>query len=172
MKNLIKKLLRENIGVNSLGININRPDQELIIMRGIPGSGKSTKAKSLVGGGVIHSTDDVISSNGDYNKFFNDMIASNDFSMLSKAHAKNLENAISSMESGITPVIIDNTNIRPFEPKSYVQKALELGYDDKNIKIVDFGLSNTYSHGELLKTACGSPCYAAPEVKNISNLFF
>lgn len=35
---------------------------------------------------------------------------------------------------------------------------------NKNIKIVDFGLSNTYSHGELLKTACGSPCYAAPEM--------
>jgi 5'-AMP-activated protein kinase catalytic alpha subunit len=37
---------------------------------------------------------------------------------------------------------------------------------DKNtsIKIVDFGLSNTYKKNELLKTACGSPCYAAPEV--------
>lgn len=33
-----------------------------------------------------------------------------------------------------------------------------------NIKLVDFGLSNTYSDGELLKTACGSPCYAAPEM--------
>jgi 5'-AMP-activated protein kinase catalytic alpha subunit len=29
---------------------------------------------------------------------------------------------------------------------------------------VDFGLSNTYKQGELLKTACGSPCYAAPEM--------
>jgi 5'-AMP-activated protein kinase catalytic alpha subunit len=37
----------------------------------------------------------------------------------------------------------------------------------KNIKIVDFGLSNTYKNGELLKTACGSPCYAAPEVSVI-----
>jgi len=35
---------------------------------------------------------------------------------------------------------------------------------NKNLKIVDFGLSNTYSDGELLKTACGSPCYAAPEM--------
>lgn len=35
---------------------------------------------------------------------------------------------------------------------------------DKNIKIVDFGLSNTFSVGETLKTACGSPCYAAPEM--------
>ena len=34
----------------------------------------------------------------------------------------------------------------------------------KNIKIVDFGLSNTYKTGETLKTACGSPCYAAPEM--------
>jgi len=32
------------------------------------------------------------------------------------------------------------------------------------IKIVDFGLSNQYMRGELLKTACGSPCYAAPEM--------
>jgi 5'-AMP-activated protein kinase catalytic alpha subunit len=35
---------------------------------------------------------------------------------------------------------------------------------DKKIKIVDFGLSNTYKNGETLKTACGSPCYAAPEM--------
>ena len=35
---------------------------------------------------------------------------------------------------------------------------------NNNIKIVDFGLSNTYGYGELLKTACGSPCYAAPEM--------
>ena len=35
---------------------------------------------------------------------------------------------------------------------------------NKNIKIVDFGLSNTYKNGELLQTACGSPCYAAPEM--------
>jgi hypothetical protein len=34
----------------------------------------------------------------------------------------------------------------------------------KDIKIVDFGLSNTYKEGQLLQTACGSPCYAAPEM--------
>ena len=36
----------------------------------------------------------------------------------------------------------------------------------KNIKIVDFGLSNMYLNNELLSTACGSPCYAAPEMIN------
>jgi 5'-AMP-activated protein kinase catalytic alpha subunit len=35
----------------------------------------------------------------------------------------------------------------------------------QNLKIVDFGLSNTYKMaGDSLKTACGSPCYAAPEM--------
>jgi serine/threonine protein kinase len=29
---------------------------------------------------------------------------------------------------------------------------------------VDFGLSNTHDGGRLLATACGSPCYAAPEM--------
>lgn len=32
------------------------------------------------------------------------------------------------------------------------------------IKLVDFGLSNTYKQDNYVKTACGSPCYAAPEV--------
>ena len=33
-----------------------------------------------------------------------------------------------------------------------------------HLKIVDFGLSNMYKNNELLSTACGSPCYAAPEM--------
>ncbi len=32
------------------------------------------------------------------------------------------------------------------------------------IKVVDFGLSNMYASSSLLQTACGSPCYAAPEM--------
>ena len=35
---------------------------------------------------------------------------------------------------------------------------------NNNIKLVDFGLSNLYKEGQKLKTACGSPCYAAPEM--------
>eukprot|EP00771_Trimastix_marina_P000496 gnl/Trimastix_PCT/1515.p1 GENE.gnl/Trimastix_PCT/1515~~gnl/Trimastix_PCT/1515.p1 ORF type:complete len:902 (-),score=188.68 gnl/Trimastix_PCT/1515:63-2675(-) len=35
----------------------------------------------------------------------------------------------------------------------------------RNIKIIDFGLSNRWPrYSGLLKTACGSPCYAAPEM--------
>ena len=51
---------------NSLNIEITRPYQMLYIMRGISGSGKSTKARSIVSKERIFSTDDVIQSMGDY----------------------------------------------------------------------------------------------------------
>eukprot|EP00638_Chattonella_subsalsa_P021735 CAMPEP_0117884484 /NCGR_PEP_ID=MMETSP0950-20121206/18919_1 /TAXON_ID=44440 /ORGANISM="Chattonella subsalsa, Strain CCMP2191" /LENGTH=639 /DNA_ID=CAMNT_0005740883 /DNA_START=21 /DNA_END=1940 /DNA_ORIENTATION=- len=39
-----------------------------------------------------------------------------------------------------------------------------------NIKIADFGLCNTTKDGDFIKTSCGSPNYAAPEV--ISNCLY
>src|ERR1700738_3142614 len=36
--------------------------------------------------------------------------------------------------------------------------------EDLNVKIADFGLSNLLEDGKFLKTSCGSPNYAAPEV--------
>jgi 5'-AMP-activated protein kinase catalytic alpha subunit len=36
--------------------------------------------------------------------------------------------------------------------------------ENLNIKMIDFGLSNTMRDSLALKTACGSPNYAAPEV--------
>ena len=35
---------------------------------------------------------------------------------------------------------------------------------DLKIKIIDFGFSNTFREDELMKTFCGSPAYAAPEM--------
>jgi len=139
VKETIKNILRENTDVNSLGVKVTRPNQELIILRGIPGSGKSTKGKSLVGQGKIHSTDDVIETSGDYREFFAKMISTGDFTPLSRMHSKNLNDAISSMKSGVTPVIIDNTNIKQNEPKAYVVAALKMGFGDNNIKFVDIG---------------------------------
>jgi len=148
MKNTITKTLLENyiretlMGqgiINSLDVAVTKPKQELIILRGIPGSGKSTKAKSLAGSGKIHSTDDVIDSSGDYREFFAKMIANKDFTPLSNAHETNLKNAIKSMEDGVSPIIIDNTNIKQNESKAYIVAALKLGYADNNIKFIDIG---------------------------------
>jgi len=124
---------------NILNIDITRPTQQLFVMRGIPGAGKSTMAKSVVLGGVIHSTDDLITATGDYRLFFNKLIESGDFKDLSRMHSKNLSNAIKSMKDGITPVVIDNTNIKANEAKAYVVAALEMGFDDNNIQICDVG---------------------------------
>lgn len=38
---------------------------------------------------------------------------------------------------------------------------LDSNYD---LKVIDFGLSNILNEKQLLKTACGSPSYVAPEV--------
>ena len=35
---------------------------------------------------------------------------------------------------------------------------------NNEIKLIDFGLSNFYNKNQLLKTSCGSPLYAAPEM--------
>ena len=39
-----------------------------------------------------------------------------------------------------------------------------LDKDKKNIKVIDFGLSNYCSGKNLLHSSCGSPCYASPEM--------
>lgn len=44
-------------------------------------------------------------------------------------------------------------------------KPENLLFDDKyNLKVADFGLCNLMKDGIGLKTSCGSPNYAAPEV--------
>jgi serine/threonine protein kinase len=39
-----------------------------------------------------------------------------------------------------------------------------------NVKIADFGLSNVMRDGHFMKTSCGSPNYAAPEVRPYSSV--
>lgn len=43
-------------------------------------------------------------------------------------------------------------------------KPENLLMEGKTIKLIDFGLSNTWGKSGKLKTACGSPSYAAPEM--------
>jgi len=50
-----------------------------------------------------------------------------------------------------------------FTTSPHDEKSSEVP-DNKVLKIIDFGLSNTYKPGQTLQTACGSPCYAAPEM--------
>lgn len=158
----IKEKIRESImKTNVLNFPITKANQVLYIMRGVPGSGKSTKTKTLVGGGVIHSTDTLIEEiTGDYDGYFAKMIESNDWSEHSKMHQRNFLFARTSMIEGISPIIIDNTNLRLREVENYIIEALKLGFDETNIKIVDVGLggqtakvlAERNSHNVPLKT--------------------
>jgi predicted kinase len=149
-----------DIKTNLLGVEVTRPNQVLIIMRGIPGAGKSTETAKLVEDGIIHSTDALIEATGDYKGYFDKMVESGDWSAHGRMHHKNFLNAKDSMKEGITPVIIDNTNIKAGEPKKYVEAALKMGFADENIKIVDIGnggctaeeLFERNTHGVPLKT--------------------
>jgi len=83
-----------------------------------------------------------------------------DWSPHSKMHFKNFLNAKVSMEGGISPVVIDNTNLRANEAKAYVTAALEMGFSEDNILIEDVGtggataevLAERNTHGVPLVT--------------------
>lgn len=63
---------------------------------------------------------------------------------------------------------IDHTHKLRIVHRDLKPENLLMDYDH-TIRIVDFGLSNTYKPEERLRTACGSPCYAAPEMIESKN---
>ncbi|XP_078369356.1 NEDD4-binding protein 2-like isoform X2 [Oculina patagonica] len=98
----------------------------LILVRGLPGSGKSSLAQRLKGAhGVVFSTDDYFYRNQRY-EF--------DVSLLGEAHGWNQQRAKSALEKLQSPVIIDNTNTQAWEMKPYVSMALKYGYQIKFVE--------------------------------------
>ncbi|XP_074995917.1 NEDD4-binding protein 2-like 2 isoform X2 [Calonectris borealis] len=94
----------------------------LLILRGLPGSGKSTLSRILLGqsrDGIVFSTDDYFRQQDGY---------AYNAAQLGDAHDWNQKRAKQAMEQGKSPVIIDNTNTQAWEMKPYVEVALEKGY--------------------------------------------
>ena len=53
----------------------------------------------------------------------------------------------------------NNITHRDLKPENIL-----INQDNLRIKLVDFGLSNIYKNNEMLKSQCGSLCFAAPEM--------
>uniref|UniRef100_A0A7M4ENB8 NEDD4 binding protein 2 n=1 Tax=Crocodylus porosus TaxID=8502 RepID=A0A7M4ENB8_CROPO len=96
--------------------------QVLVLLRGVPGSGKSFLARNLLEdnpGGIILSTDDYFYKNEQYQY---------DANCLGEAHEWNKIQAKKAFEKGVSPIIIDNTNIQAWEMKPYIALAQQYKY--------------------------------------------
>ncbi len=97
------------------------------ILRGIPGSGKSTKAREMTkGGGVIHSTDDFFVVNGVYT-FIPHLLQIN--------HERNFESFCRSVRLGKNPIVVDNCNHLIAHLERYREYAGRFGYSVKIIEL-------------------------------------
>lgn len=112
-----------NIAAAIIRDAITNPDVKLLLlMKGVPGSGKSHKAREIaaeVPGAVVFSTDDFFMQDGDY-RF--------DPSKLGEYHAANQRRAKDAFAAGVRVVIIDNTNLQAWEAKEYVVFGFVYGY--------------------------------------------
>ena len=93
----------------------------MVIVRGISGSGKSTLAAELGKDGVILTTDDYFyDDKGNYNF---------DPKKLKHAHEWNQNRTEEVMQNGAPLVVIDNTNVKFWEMRFYVELAHKYGYE-------------------------------------------
>ncbi|KAM6179022.1 NEDD4-binding protein 2-like 1 [Rhynchocyon petersi] len=98
--------------------------KHLYLLRGLPGSGKTTLARELQRDSpraVIFSTDDFFFQEDGTYEFKPDF--------LEEAHKWNQRRARKAMRNGISPIIIDNTNLHAWEMKPYAVMALEHNYE-------------------------------------------
>lgn len=90
------------------------------VMRGVPGSGKSTVAARLAGSeGRIHSTDRYFYQGEEY-RF--------DRSRIREFHDLNFKAFCDSLEDKVPVVICDNTNAQRWEFERYIEAAQRADY--------------------------------------------
>ena len=108
----------------------NMSEKKLYIMRGTPGSGKSYDAERLGQGGVVYSTDDFFGQGEEYLANFAQAQKEGTIgTLLGRYHKMNLDRAVKAMEQGITPIVIDNTNVKRREMRPYVEAGIVYDYD-------------------------------------------
>lgn len=101
----------------------SKQQKRLFILRGPPGSGKTTLANLIVkqnNGGCIFSVDEY---------FINENIYKFDSTKYIDAQNWTIENVVKAMQNQESLIIIDNTNSRKWEAKKYVENAIKYQYE-------------------------------------------
>lgn len=107
---------------------------DLVLVRGLPGSGKSTYVKKNLKGYKHFEADQFFEKNGEY-KF--------DVNKLKYAHELCFSNTKKELEKG-NKVVVSNTFVRRWELDKYLQLAREL---DKTVKVIRMTSQFKNEHG-------------------------
>lgn len=142
-----------------------------IIMRGLPGSGKSYWAKEFVA--TYQHSDSLIQAEKQYGIFSTDSFFYNEGvyrfnpKLLPKYHQLNLTAFIQAMADGLPLVICDNTNIACWEFKAYSAAAMALGYE---VRIQQIGEPTSLKHQQLCakRNSHGVPLQS---IKRMASMF-
>jgi len=109
------------VKISAAGRNNKKMIKFAFIMRGVPGSGKSTTAQYLAGDiGIVHAVDDFhTDKNGHF--WWDDDCAK-------ERYQQNFEAFMRSCQKGYPIVVCDNINVSRDEYQKYVECAVEYGY--------------------------------------------
>jgi predicted kinase len=102
--------------------------KQLIVMRGLPGSGKSFVADAFrnKAGCAVFSTDDFFMVNGHY-RF--------DPTQLTQAHQTTFRKFVEAVNKEVEVIVIDNTNIHASEFAPYMTYAAAYGYETRLVSV-------------------------------------
>lgn len=105
--------------------------KKVLIMRGIPGSGKSTYVRDRIRNygdeqAEVCSADDFFMKGGTY---------AFDATKLGEAHAECFKSFMRAMAFDRALIVVDNTNIRAWELAGYVQVAKHCGYEVEIVRL-------------------------------------
>jgi len=109
--------------------------KKVIIMRGIPGSGKSTKAREIAATAITANYSAVICSTDDYFIDKVDGLYKFDRTKLFINHQKNFHAFIGLIHQKVDVIIVDNTNINKSDFSHYEKVATLNGYDVEHIVV-------------------------------------
>jgi len=99
---------------------VQQHEKIIVLMRGVPGCGKTHLANQIKGNGAVLSTDDFFFNHrGQY--AFNPML-------LSEAHDWNRKRAERELKGRVNPIVIDNTNLEAWEMQPYISMAFRYKY--------------------------------------------